>query len=110
MEVQRENPEMGLEEYQEMNHEREDVDQESDMDEGAVEVLSEPYPLEAIPNQHAEHEDLTNHLRSLEEEVITPRWQLIKVEAKAALVDQRVQEATREMSEMVGDLILYLGI
>ena len=30
------------EEYQEMNHEGEDSDEESDMDEGVGEILSEP--------------------------------------------------------------------
>ncbi|XP_042757680.1 uncharacterized protein LOC122197536 [Lactuca sativa] len=44
-EVQRENPKLGLEEYQERNLEGKDSDEESDMDEGAKEILSEPYPL-----------------------------------------------------------------
>ena len=47
---------------------------------------------------------------ALEEKVITLRRQLIKAKAKANLEEQRAEEATREMSEMVGHLVRYLGI
>ena len=36
---------MGPEEYQEVDYEGEDSDEESDEDEGAGEILSDPYPI-----------------------------------------------------------------
>ncbi|CAI9295513.1 unnamed protein product [Lactuca saligna] len=70
-----------------MNYEGENFDEDSDEDEGTGGILSEPYPSGAIPNQHAEQEDTTNRLRSLEEEVATMRQQLIIAEAKVALAE-----------------------
>ena len=38
------------------------------------------------------------------------RQHIHEVEARAALAEQRAEEATREMSEMVGHLVRHFGI
>ena len=65
---------------------------------------------EATLNQQAEQEDLTGHLHSLEDELATMRQQILAAEAWEALAEQRVEEATREMSEMVGHLVRHFDI
>ena len=56
-EVHEENLEVGHEEYMEMDYEGVNSDEESDEDEDARGILSEPYPSGAIPIQPAEQED-----------------------------------------------------
>ena len=72
-EIHEENPELGLDESQEIEYEGENSDKESDEDKGTRGILSKPYPFGAIPNQHVEQEDPTDCLCSLEEEVATIR-------------------------------------
>ncbi|CAI9285801.1 unnamed protein product [Lactuca saligna] len=58
-----------------------------------------------ILSQQAEQENNTDRLHFLEKEVATMRQQILTAEAKAALAEQREEEATREMSETVGHLV-----
>ena len=51
-----------------------------------------------------------DRLHSLEEEVTTMRQQILVVEARGALAEQRAEEATREMSEMARNLVRHFGI
>ena len=64
----------------------------------------------AMLNQQAKKEDLTNRVQSLVEEVVTLRQQIIEVKARASLVEQRENEATRKMSDMDGHLVRNFGI
>ena len=93
-----------------MDYEGENSDEDSDEDEGTGEILSERYSSGVIPNQQAVQEDLTDRLRSLEEEVATLRKQIIEAGARAALAEQGVKEATRETSEMAEHLVCHFGI
>ena len=64
----------------------------------------------ALRNQQAETENIMDRLHSLEEEVTTMRQQILVVEARGALAEQRAEEATREMSEMARNLVRHFGI
>ncbi|CAI9282167.1 unnamed protein product [Lactuca saligna] len=109
-EVQEENPKVGLEEYQEMDYEGENAAEELDKDEDTRGILSEPYLSGAILKNHTMQEGPTDRLRSLEEEVDSLKQQLFATEARAVQAEQRVDETTREMSEMDEHLVRYFGI
>ena len=93
-----------------MDYEGEDSNKESDEVEDAREILRKPHLSGAIANKAIEKEGLTDRIRSLEEEVATVRQQLIAAEAREALAEQRAEETTHEMSEMVGHLVRHFGM
>ncbi|CAI9270674.1 unnamed protein product [Lactuca saligna] len=109
-EVQEENPEAGPEEHQIADYEGDNFDEESDKDEGTRGILSDPHFSGATSNQHTVQEDPTNRLHSLEEEVTTLKHHLLAAEARAVQADQRVDETTHEMSEIVELLVRYFDI
>ena len=61
-EVHEEKPKVGPKEYQEMDYDGEDSNEDLNVDEGAGETLSEPYPSGAMPNHPLEKEVLTDRL------------------------------------------------
>ncbi|CAI9276705.1 unnamed protein product [Lactuca saligna] len=59
---------------------------------------------DAMLNLQAEQENITDRLHSLEEEMAT------EAEARAVTVEQRAEDATREMCEMAGHHVRHFGV
>ena len=109
-EVQEENPKVGPEEYHVTDYEGENSKEELNKNEETRGILSDHQSLGVTLNQNIAQEDPTDDLLSLEEEVATLKKQLLAAEARVVQAEQRVDEITRETSEMAELIGRYFGI
>ncbi|CAI9294117.1 unnamed protein product [Lactuca saligna] len=94
----------------ELDYEDSEFDEESEKGDDIKETHSELYPLGIIPDEHTLQGRNTNYICSLEEEVANLKPRLFTTEARAVRAEQKEDEITREMSELVELRVRHFSI